>query len=216
MKTITHEGIEYIQKDHVDEIVRQRISKYSEKLTATEAKLSEYESQLDEARVKMKLVDTLTSQVETLQSDLSTAKSQYERHTIISQYGITDGDVREAVEWTYNKKMSTLPKKDQVSLGDWLQTIKDDPSSAPSILRPFFTDSTQSESAPVQSTPQNPSTPSSHTPPPSNRGVSVQSSNIPPSDILQRANDPSFYAQNREAIREAYYKQSNNTSPYKF
>ena len=60
------EGVEYIQKDHVDEIVRQRIAKYSERLAQSESKLSEYESQLDEARSKMGLVDTLSTQLESM------------------------------------------------------------------------------------------------------------------------------------------------------
>ena len=38
-----------------------------------------------------------------------------------------------------------------------------------------------------------------------------------PNDLLSRASDPTFYSQNRDAIRDAYYSQKGITpSPYKF
>ena len=70
--TITHDGVEYVAKSHVDEIVRQRIAKYSEKLTATESQLSEYQARLDEASAKIGLVDNLTQQVESLRRTVDT------------------------------------------------------------------------------------------------------------------------------------------------
>ena len=142
-KTKMIEGVEYIQKDHVDEIVRQRIAKYSERLAQTESKLGDYESQLDEAKAKMGLVDNLTSQVESLQGELKTANSRYERHTTISQFGINDGDVRDMVEWQYDRAMANLAKKDRVGLGEWLESIKSNPTTAPSTLRPFFEQQTE-------------------------------------------------------------------------
>jgi len=212
------EGVEYIQKDHVDEIIRQRIAKYSERLAQSETKVSQYESELDEARAKMGLVDNLTTQVETLQHDLQTARSQYQRHTIISQYGINDGDVRDMVEWQYDRAMANVAKKDRVDLGEWLESIKADPSQAPSTLRPFF--QSQEVETPPQSTqdvqpsqslqPQSPiqsqapQAPQTPIPPSSNRGVQSQAT-AAPNDLLTRATDPTFYSQNREAIREAYY-----------
>jgi len=219
------EGVEYIQKDHVDEIIRQRIAKYSERLAQSETKLSQYESELDEARSKMGLVDNLTTKVETLQQDLKTARSQYERHTIISQYGINDGDVRDMVEWQYDRAMSNVSKKDRVDLGEWLESIKADPSQAPSTLRPFFQsqegetpqETTQevqpSQSLQQQSTIQS-QAPQTPIPPSSNRGVQTQAT-AAPNDLLTRATDPTFYSQNREAIREAYYSRLGQT-PRKF
>ncbi len=219
------EGVEYIQKDHVDEIIRQRIAKYSERLAQSETKVSQYESELDEARSKIGLVDNLTTQVETLQQDLTTARSQYERHTIISQYGINDGDVRDMVEWQYDRAMSNVSKKDRVDLGEWLESIKADPTQAPSTLRPFFQsqegetpqETTQevqpSQSLQQQSTIQS-QAPQAPIPPSSNRGVQTQAT-AAPNDLLTRATDPTFYSQNREAIREAYYSRLGQT-PRKF
>ena len=215
-KTKTIEGVEYIQKDHVDEIVRQRIAKYSERLTQSESKLEEYEAQLDEAKSKMGLVDNLSTQVESLQSELKTSNSRYERHTTISQFGINDGDVRDMVEWQYDRAMGSLPKKDRVDLGQWLESIKTDPNTAPSTLRPFFESQveTQTDTSPQQ--PQSVQQPLSQPPQPpsSNRGVQSQST-AAPNDLLTRATDPTFYAQNRDAIREAYYSRLGQT-PHKF
>ena len=219
-KTKIIEGVEYIQKDHVDEIVRQRIAKYSERIAQTESKLGQDESELDEARAKMGLVDNLTNQVESLQGELKTAQSRYDRHTTISQFGINDGDVRDMVEWQYDRAMANRSKKDRVDLGEWLEQIKSDPTSAPSTLRPFFDTQvdTQMEMAPNE--PQQPSQPLQTTqptptpPPSSNRGVQSQPT-AAPNDLLSRATDPTFYAQNRDAIREAYYSRLGQT-PHKF
>lgn len=225
-KTITHEGVEYIAKDHVDEIVRQRIAKYSEKLTTTESKLSEYQSRLDEQNAKIGLVDNLTSQVDNLTSQLSTANSRYDRHTVISQYGITDGGVRDAVEWSYEREMQGRTKKDREPLSDWLKSIHDSPDSAPAVLRPFITapqvgDAEQAAPVPpAQQTLQQQTLQQNqqNTPAPtSNRGVAAGTGAPVPNDILKRATDPAFYAQNRDAIRQAFYSQSGKTdSPFKF
>lgn len=219
-KTKIIEGVEYIQKDHVDEIVRQRIAKYSERIAQTESKLGEYESELDAARAKMGLVDNLTNQVESLQGELKTAQSRYDRHTTISQFGINDGDVRDMVEWQYDRAMSNRAKKDRVELGEWLETIKTDPTTAPSTLRPFFETQTDTQPNTTSNEPPQPSQgfqqpqPQLTPPPSSNRGVQSQPT-AAPNDLLSRATDPTFYAQNRDAIREAYYSRLGQT-PHKF
>lgn len=219
-KTITHEGVEYIAKDHVDEIVRQRISKYSEKLTEAETKLQQYQTQIDDAQSRLGLVDQLSKQVETLQGDLVKSQSLYERHSTISRYGISDTDSRDAVEWAYERATSTM-QKDKPSLSQWLDGIQQNPDSAPSIIKNLFVKS-ETASAPQVPSPQvqNPSsqvqTPQVQTPSPkTNAGVQqVQST---PSDLLSRAGDPEFYSKNREAIKEAFYRQSGKaSSPFKF
>lgn len=228
-KTFTHDGVEYVAKSHVDEIVRQRIAKYTEKLTTAETRLSEYQSKLDEASAKIGLVDNLTKQVESLRGELDGANSRYERHTVISQYGITDGGVRDAVEWAYEREMSGRAKKDRQPLSDWMQTIHENPDSAPAVLRPFITAPQVTENAEQtaqvqQTTPQvTPQTTPQVTPqvqqtaPQSNNGVAAQTGAPVPNDILQRATDPAFFAQNREAIRQAYYSQKGKSdSPFKF
>lgn len=229
--TITHEGVEYIAKSHVDEIVRQRIAKYSEKLTTAEARISEYQAKIDESSAKIGLVDNLTQQVESLRGELNTANSRYERHTVISQYGITDNGVRDAVEWAYEREMQGRNKKDQMPLSDWMQTIHQNPESAPAVLRPFISAPQASEQTDQAAQPQmqmqtqnplaNQTTVQQLNRPPvapaSNNGVSSQTGAPVPNDILKRATDPAFYSQNREAIRQAYYSQTGKSdSPFKF
>ena len=217
-KTKTIEGVEYIQKDHVDEIVRQRIAKYSEKLTAAESRIAEFESQLDEARAKSGLVDNLTTQLESMKGQLNQANSRYERHSIISQHGITDSSIRDAIEWAFDRQMDSIPKKDRVGLGDWLTSLNENPDSAPAFLRPFF--GQQQDSAPpsnqmVSSATTPTLSTATTTPPPSNNGVQ-SSQGVAQNDLLSRATDPDFYSQNREAIREAYYASKGGKAPYKF
>lgn len=227
-KTFTHEGVEYVAKSHVDEIVRQRIAKYSDKLTAAESQLSEYQSRLDEASAKIGLVDNLTKQVESLRGELDGANSRYERHTVISQYGITDNGVRDAVEWAYDREMNGRAKKDRQPLSEWLQSIHNEPDAAPAVLRPFITapsaseasaaaevSTTQQTSMPQQTQQQMPQqTPAA---PASNNGVASTQAVPAQNDLLSRATDPAFYAQNRDAIRQAFYSQNGRTdSPYKF
>ena len=159
-----------------------------------------------------------------MQGELTTANNRYERHTVISQYGITDNGVRDAVEWAYEREMSGRAKKDRLALGDWMQTIHQNPDSAPSVLRPFINAPQASEqtdqAAQPQTQQQMPQTqmqPSPPVAPASNNGVAAQTGAPVPDNILQRASDPAFFAQNREAIRQAYYAQTGKSeSPFKF
>jgi len=214
-KTKTIEGVEYIQKDQVDEIVRSRIAKYSEKLTAAESRISEFESQLDEAKAKSGLVDSLTSQLESLKGELSQANSRYERHATISSHGISDPSIRDAIEWAYDKQMGEVAKKDRVGLGEWLTGINSNPDTAPAFLRPFFGPNASNQTAPPTQSPptQSPQLQS----PPTNSGIAQrEQTSATQNDLLQKAGDREFYEANREAIREAYYASKGGKSPFKF
>lgn len=219
------DGVEYILKTDVDEIVSSRISKYAEKVREYESRIDSYQSELDAAKSSVGLVDKLNNQIDTLQTELTTARSQYERHSTIGQYGITDPNIRDAIEWSFDREMKGRPKKDQVKLSEWLSTIKENPESAPAVLRPFFNptvqetqteqpnpaDVEQPNPAPVQ----HQQSPQMTQPPTSNAGVKTMGS-VPPSDLLSRASDPEFYTKNRDAIRQAFYSQSKKPSGFKF
>lgn len=224
------EGVEYILKADVDEIVSSRISKYAEKVREYESRIDSYQSELDSAKSSAGLVEKLNSQIDNLQSELSTARSQYERHSTIGQFGITDPNVRDAIEWSFEREMKGRPKKDQQSLGDWLTTIKESPDNAPAVLRPFFNPTVSEYNQPTEPSQQPPAdverqnpalvqhqtSPQMTTPPPtSNAGVKNVSS-VPPSDLLSRATDPEFYAKNRDAIRQAFYTQKGKPTGFKF
>lgn len=219
-KTKIIEGIEYIQKEHVDEIVRQRISKYSEKLTAAESKISQYEAQIDEVSAKSGLVDSMTQQMEQMKVQLEQANSRYDRHTVISQHGITDSSIRDAIEWAYDRQMKDLQNNDKVSLGDWLTSMNKNPDSAPAFLRPFFGSQNQNQPPQIQSTPNQQIQPTPNqqvqqTPPPSNAGVESQT--VEQGSLLDRAVDFDVYMANRDRVKEAVYNKLNGgRSPFKF
>lgn len=212
------DGVEYILKTDVDEIVSSRISRYAEKTRQLETQVEQYQSQIDDSKQAVGLVDKLNSQIDQLQSQLDTARSQYERHSTIGSFGITDPTIRDAVEWSFEREMKGRAKKDQQTLSEWLDSIKTDPTTAPSVLRPFFNppvNETKQENpavvehpvpAPVQqqTSPVQPV----NNPPSSNAGVqNVQQ--VSTGNILSRAHDRAFFDQNRQAIKEAFYSQRN-------
>lgn len=211
-KTKIIEGEEYILKSSVDEIVRSRIAKYSEKSREAEMKLDTLQTELDESRSKIAISDKLTSQIDQLQNELHQTRSTYERHSVISEFGITDPSVRDAVEIFHEREMKTRPKKDQQTLGDWLTSIKTDPSTAPTILKPHF--SAAGEKVPSSTIVEGTITPPTQTPPTSNSGVQSGGEQMQ-SDLLGRAHDSTFYDANRASIKEAWYNQRKKPNGFK-
>ena len=64
MKTITHEGQEYILKSEVDGIVRERLSKVTENKRSAEKRVSELESQLEDMSSKVKGAEAMASSLQ--------------------------------------------------------------------------------------------------------------------------------------------------------
>ena len=209
MKTYTFEGKEYIAKDDVDGLVRDRISKVSERARIADSRVTELETQLEQQQKKISTVDALNNTVAQLQDELNGANQRYTQHSTIASAGIIDPDIRDAVVWSYERTMQGRSKKDRVDLGQWLTSIKDDPTSAPAVLQPHFNTPQASQASTPQasqaSTPQE----SAAQPPTSNAAVIETSAASNTKDILQRASNPEFYRANREAIKEAYYKTRN-------
>ena len=126
---------------------------------------------------------------------------------MLSEQGFTDPEIRDAVEWSYERAMKG--QEERVPLGEWIASIKENPENAPAVLRPHLTAratpeiteastpaATAIEAAPVEDTPLLP--PRTNT---AAKPAPVQSGNI-----LDRIGDLDFYEQNREAIRDAYFK----------
>tara|TARA_R100001463_G_scaffold112806_2_gene167922 strand:+ start:232 stop:867 length:636 start_codon:yes stop_codon:yes gene_type:complete len=209
-KTKTIEGVEYILKEHVDSIISQRISKYSEKLTAAESRIEQYQTQLDEVKAKSGLVDNLTEQMATMKTQLEQANSRYDRHTVISQHGITDSSIRDAIEWAYDRQMDSIPSDQRTPLGEWLTQMNEKPESAPAFLQPFFN---KPSAVPPSAVPPSAVPPSAV---PSNAGVQ-NSEQLSATDVLSRAQDPDFYMANRERVKEAVYNSlKSGSTPFKF
>ncbi len=218
MKTINHDGKEYILKSEVDGIVQSRLSKITEAKRLSEQRVTDLEAQLSTMKSSMDGVDALNNRVMELESALKSSNDKYARHNAITEAGITNPQVRDLVEWQYNKSMEALPKKDQVNLVDWLKGMKEG-GSVPLLLEPYFKNQNQSNplpnpetqaqlsamrAQPVESTPSIPSQPTT------NAGVQPTTESNTSSSLMDRAVDYDFYSANRAKIKAEYYKRRGN------
>ena len=208
MKTYNFEGKEYIAKDDVESLVRDRISKVSERARIADSHVHELETQLEQNNKKIGTVDALNDTVAQLQEQLNSANQRYTQHSTIASVGIIDPDIRDAVVWSYERTMQSRSKKDRVELGQWLADIKENPQSAPAVLQPHFVTQAPQATQATQAT-QAPQATQATQAPTSNAAVIETSAATNTKDILQRAANPDFYRANREAIKEAYYKTRN-------
>tara|TARA_Y100000592_G_scaffold100740_1_gene182459 strand:- start:25723 stop:26364 length:642 start_codon:yes stop_codon:yes gene_type:complete len=213
METKIIDGVEYIAKENVDGLIQDKISKYAKRAREAETKVEEMNERLVEAGEKMKTVDNLTEQIYGLKEELSNANSKYERHAAIASLGIQDPDVRDALEWQYQRSNT------DESFGEWMNGLKENPSKAPSFLRSHFqpNEAPKPSEKPMEKMETTKETPQPKQAPKTN-AKTIQSNNTETqSDILSRGlNDPDFYKQNRDAIRQAWFKQSGTKPTSKF
>lgn len=204
MKTITHEGVEYVLKADIESAFKDRISKLSARAIQAEEAAKALQDTLDNQAGELTKISTLQEKVTTLEQSLQDAESKYSRVSMLSEQGFTDPDLREAVEWAYQRS------KSESSLEDWIKGIKENPAEAPIVLRPHLqakaTPETTAEAAPsieadymesevVESAPL--------LPPRTNTGA--KPAPVQNGDILSRAlKDPDFYEQNHDAIKKAW------------
>ena len=120
MEKTTIEGVEYYPADQVETLIRSRLAKVSERARTAEAKLEEMEGQLGEAQSKVGVSDTLAQRVQQLEEQLSNAEGKYNRHSAISSHGFTDPDVRDLIEWAFDRAASGTPEgQDRPELAAW-------------------------------------------------------------------------------------------------
>lgn len=139
---IEHEGKKYILKSDVDDIITSRVSEVSAKRREAEARAVAAERELENAKAKLTEADGLGAQITDLRAELAAANARYDRHSQIAAAGITDPDVRDAIEWAYERTNGRLPKKDQRSLEDTLAAWAEEPDSAPASVRHHFAEAT--------------------------------------------------------------------------
>tara|TARA_Y100001973_G_scaffold66978_1_gene97856 strand:- start:200 stop:850 length:651 start_codon:yes stop_codon:yes gene_type:complete len=209
MKTLNHEGIEYIAKTDVEGIIKDRLSKVAARANEAENAVTEMRKQYEAQQKKIGTVDLLTQQIQELQTNLNSANSKYSRHISISQLGLTDPELIEAIEWSYEKKMSKVAKKDRVELSEWLADHMKNPAKAPITIRPHL----ERLSQPAQQQNNNQTEKSVDTPEPAPLDYPQTNAGARPApeqpDILTRAaKDPEFYAANREKIQEIWRKKA--------
>lgn len=208
MKSLNHEGEEYVLKSEIEAAFKERISKLSSRAIQAEEAANALQDQIDNQSGELQKVSKLQEKISSLETSLSDAENRFSRVSMLSELGFTDPDIREAVEWSYERAMKG--QEERVPMGDWIKGIKENPEAAPAILKPHL----QSKSAPEESPGEtleassvvaeaSPEAPL--LPPKTNTAAKpapVQSGNL----IDRGLSDLDFYEQNREAIRSAYFK----------
>ena len=195
------DGVVYVPQLDMQRAFEERLQKVTAARITAEDRAAQLEGQLDDATGRLGTLETLNTRIGELEGALSSEKSRFSRHTAMADNGWTDPDLRSAVEWSYDRAMSGMPKKDQIPLSDWLSSIRADPDSAPKLLRPHLVKET-----PMETAPQEPAAPlevaqemPSILPPRSNAGA--RPAPVQTASLIDRGmNDLEFYRANREAI----------------
>ena len=197
---------EYILKSDVDQLVRGRITKVSERARASEERVKELEASIKQSSPNTETIAQHVERIAELERNLAYSKKTYEEHETITQYGFLDPNLRDMVSWTYEREMKTRSKKDHQKLGDWLQSIKDDPSTAPTTIAPHLkSNSLIPATSPESKTiPDHHSVDSSLTP---SNGV-VQPKGVMDRNLIDSAlQDPEIYRAKRDEIKATWYSQ---------
>ena len=202
MKTITDEdGNVYVLKTDMEAAIKERISKVTSRAQEAEGQIRTLTAELEDAKKSAGISETLNQQLEEYREQLTKANSRYDRYKAISQHGLVDEDMVEAIEWAYEKSMAKLGKKEQIPLTEWLENAVQDPSKAPAVLRPHL-QNLQAE-APIEAEAQGeeleevierPTAPAVNT--------GAQAPVDGPSILQKAAADSDYYAANREAIQK--------------
>ena len=213
MKTINHEGLEYVLKTDMEQAIQSRIQKLSSRAVQAEEQVQAYQEKLDAQAGELAKIEKYSSRIQELENELETSNTRYQRHTTMADYGFQDPEIRELVEWQYEKAMKN--QESRVPMADWLKSMKEDPTTAPITLRPHLQKApvqegmapVQENMAPVQGETVQNTQPVPDQPavlPPKTNTATVQAP-VQSSDILKRATqDLDFYRANREAVRKAW------------
>ncbi len=201
------EGKTYILKSDVEHIVKTRLEKVASRANQAEQKAQALQSELDKASKATATIDLLTQQVEQMKGQLQTSEQKFSRYQAISKHGLTDPDIIDAIEWSFERSQSQKPKKERQELSTWLDAIVEDPTNAPTVLRPHFQkvqtqsiENSQGTSAELAQDTPPPKPP--QTAPATNTGVRKAPET---GDIVSRGlQDRDFYKQNRQEIMNAW------------
>ena len=216
MKTKEIDGIEYILKTDVDELIRSRITKVSERARIAEDKVKELEPLVESAKESSEKMKILSDEKAKLEEKITVLSSKYERHSLLSENGFVDPNIRDCVEWNFERAKAQDP---DLELGKWLEGIKKDPSTAPSSLKILLS---PNNPAPKEE-PTRLEAPSSQTvdpvvknaKPDSVRGV-IPGHDLNGRDLIESAlNDPAIWRSKNEDIKAAWYKSNPYSRPIK-
>ena len=219
MEVKDFEGVEYLEKSQVDELIRSRLAKMSERARRAETTIDDMKGQLEKTAGASGQIEAMATQLEALQAELTMSDQKYQIHATITSSGFTDPGIRDMIEWSYSRVMAGTAKKNRQSLGDWLDTIKSDPAAAPAELRPHI-GATTSAALPATPAAIPGAIPVAVAPtpaPPSNGGVQPSPPPVSGRGLLDQAlSDPNMWKAKNEEIRAAWYHQQGKPGPFKF
>jgi len=138
MTEIENEGRTYVLKSEMENIIKERIGKVATRATTAEKALEEAQSRLAKAEKAMSSVDILNQQLAEMQTRLQSSEQRFERYQSISKHGLTDPDLVEAIEWSFERAQKGKSDKERQTLSDWLDQQVENPESAPITIRPHL------------------------------------------------------------------------------
>ncbi len=212
MNEIEYEGKTYVLKTQVEAIIKDRVGKVAQRATAAEHALEAAQSRLEKAEKAMSSVDILNQQIAEMQGKLQTSENRFTRYQSISKHGLTDPDLVEAIEWSYERSQKSKGDKEKQTLAEWLDSVVDNPDTAPITIRPHLqalkmideqpADAAAAKMPPADTQPQLAELHAQQPPPRANAGAMPTPESA---DFMDRAlRDPEFYAQNREKVMSAW------------
>ena len=138
MTEIEQDGRTYVLKSEMENIIKERIGKVASRATSAEQALEEAEKRLEKAEKAMSSVDILNQQLAEMQTRLQHSEQRFDRYQSISKHGLTDPDLIEAIEWSFERAQKGKTDGDRQTLSEWLDQQVTNPENAPITIRPHL------------------------------------------------------------------------------
>ena len=116
MKEITHEGQTFVLKSDMENAIQTRLQKMSARAADAEDRAKQLQENIDSMSGRLGALDNLQQQIDDYKSKLDQANGRFSRYQAVSQYGLNDPEQTDLIEWTYERAMSKVAKKDQQPL----------------------------------------------------------------------------------------------------
>ena len=216
MTEIENDGRTYVLKSEMESIIKERIGKVASRATTAEKALEEAQSRLSKAEKAMSSVDILNQQLVDMQTKLQSSEQRFSRYQSISKHGLTDPDLVEAIEWSFERSQKGKTDKERQTLSEWLDQQVESPESAPITIRPHLQalkmigedNEQQIQDLPEASTASQIQALGESVEPQQAAAPRTNVGAIPAPDspgFLDRAlKDPEFYAANRDKVMQAW------------
>ena len=131
---IEQDGKKYYDGDEINQIVRDRLAKESDKRALVVSERDSLSAELEALRPQVAGVEALTQQKADLQAQLAKAQGQFSRYQAATTHGVTDPDTIEALEFAHQKAAAKLGDK-APDFATYLSNAATDQSMLPSYLR---------------------------------------------------------------------------------